>query len=484
MSQSSNQDLPNQKKANKASKENPPKITPKEAKALLWKKGILHWKLDSNQKGIYDFFKTNNKKITVISASRQLGKSFMLVNMAIEECLSKPNRVVKIIAPEVKMVKNILRPLVREILMDCPEDLKPKLRPNEHIYRFSNGSEIQMAGTDNGNAENIRGTKAHLCIVDEAGFCSDLDYIVRSILIPTTTTTKGRIILSSTPSKTNDHDFVKFWEEAELSEGFIKRVIHDNPRLTSEDIDQLAEAMGGYESVGFKREYLCELITSIDDAVIPEFNAELQGRIVKEWSRPAYYDAYASMDIGFRDLTVVLFAYYDFKHGKVIIEDELVINGKQLLTDKLAEQIAEKEAKLWVNPISLEPKTVYMRVADNNNLILLNDLQMKHNLLFLPIPKDNTDAALNNMRTMLKQERIIINPRCNTLIVHLKNAIWNKSRNSYMRSKDNGHYDAIDSLKYLCRGMHLNRNPYPANYQYGTNDDIFYDKNVNNSDKY
>jgi hypothetical protein len=471
----------NKKKPAKPTAELP--IDGRSAKAILWKKGILNsWKLDENQKTIYNFFKSNDKKITVLACSRQMGKSFMLCTMALEECLSAPNRVVKIIAPEVKMVKTILRPIMRELLMDCPEDLQPKLRPNEHIYRFANGSEIQMAGTDNGNAENIRGTKAHLCIVDEAGFCSDLDYIVKSILLPTTTTTKGRIILSSTPAKTNDHEFIKFWQKAELDSAFIKRTIFDNPRLTKEDIDQLAEAMGGYDSVGFRREYLCELITSEEDAVIPEFNNKTEADIVREWPRPPYYDAYASMDIGFKDLTVILFAYYDFKNGKLVIEDELVVNGKRLLTDQLAEDIQKTEDRLWINPMTGESKTPYLRVSDNNNLILLNDLQSKHGLTFLPIQKDNTDAAINNMRMMIKQRKIIINPRCRTLIFHLKNAIWNKSRTSFVRSQDSGHYDAIDSLKYLCRGFQPGKNPYPDNYQGSKTDDIFFEKQKNTSD--
>lgn len=457
------------------------KPTKKEAIESLWKKNTLFWKLDENQMEMYKFVQNTDKKITVIGASRQVGKSFFLCTLAIEECLKNPNRLVKMIAPEVKMVKRILRPLMREILLDCPEDMVPEYKTADYIFKFKNGSEIQIAGTDNGHAESIRGTKAHLCIIDEAGFCSDLRYIVNSILIPTTTTTQGKIILSSTPPKSNDHDFVRFWQQCEMQGSFIKKTIYDNPRLTKKDIEQLAEAVGGKDSVEFRREYLCELITSEEDAVIPEFNSNAEEDIVQTCSRPPFYDAYTAMDIGFRDLTVVLYAYYDFKNAKIVIEDETVINGKRLLTDELARLIAEKEKKLWVHPTTSEVKAPYMRISDDNNLILLNDLQIKHNLTFLPIIKDSQEAMLNHMRMIIKKRSIVINPRCHTLIQHLKYAIWNRARTSYMRSSDSGHFDAIDSLKYLCRIINFSKNPYPANYELGGKDTYFSDQNIKNS---
>lgn len=449
-------------------------LTPEQAKKLLWKKGNLTYKLDTNQVEMHKFIRNNEKKITVLGCSRQLGKSYMLCTLAIEECIKQPNRIVKFIAPSVKMIKRILRPLMQELLIDCPEEFRPEYKSIDHVYRFPNNSEIQIAGSDNGHADSIRGTKAHLCIIDEAGFCDDLEHLIKSILIPTTTTTKGKIVLSSTPPKSRDHEFMNFWDRAVIEESFIKRTIYDNPRLSEQDINDLAEAIGGINSIDFKREYLCQIITSEEDAVIPEFNDDTEKDIVKEWPRPPYYDAYGSMDIGVKDLTVVLFAYYDFKHAKLVIEDEYVINGKQLLTDKLAADVTAKEKALWVHPLTKESKSVFLRVSDNNNLILLNDLQVKHQLTFLPSAKDNNEAAINNMRMLIKNKKLIINPRCKTLISHLKNGIWNKARTSFVRSQDNGHFDAIDSLKYLCRAVNFNKNPYPANYQFDSTKDLFF----------
>jgi hypothetical protein len=417
-------------------------------------------------------FETEHK-VVVIGSSRQIGKSFAMTALAIEQCIKQPNSIVKFIAPKVKDIRRIIAPLIREITSDAPSDLRPTFKTQESVFRFPNGSEIQLAGTDNGHAESIRGNKAHLCIIDEAGFCDDLNYIVNSILIPTTTTTGGKIVMASTPPKSPDHDFMMFLRSAELEGRFLKRTIYDNPRLSREDIQRLAEALGGEKSIDFRREYLVEIITSEEDAVVPEFNKELQSKIVKEWPKPPYFDAYVSMDIGVRDMTVILFAYYDFQHAKVIIEDELVFRGNKVLTDDLAYSIKQKESELWTNKYSGETKKPALRVADNNNLILINDLQIKHDLGFLPTLKDNKDAALNNMRMLLRTEKVLINPKCKTLIMHLESAIWDKSRTKYARSADKGHFDAVDAASYLLRNINMNKNPFPANYNFSPGDVLF-----------
>lgn len=417
------------------------RIDKKKAIEALWRRGILKWKLDKNQLEMYEFSRDDRHSIVVIGSSRQLGKSFFLTTLAIEECLRQPYTIVKFIAPKVKDIKRIIAPLIREITQDAPKDLIPSYSTQDHIFKFENGSEIQLAGTDNGHAESIRGNKAHLCIIDEAGFCDDLDYIVNSILIPTTTTTNGKIIMASTPSRAPDHPFMDFMRQAQAEDRFIKKTIYDNPRLTEAQIDKIAAAIGGKDSVDFKREYLVEIIVSEDDAVVPEFTPELQKLIIGEVPRPPFFDSYLAMDIGGSDLTVVLFAYYDFRNARVVVEDEIVY-GKKMLTDQLAIDIKQKEADLWANRATGEVRPPLLRVADNNNIILLNDLSAKHNLSFTPTLKDNKEAALNNMRMLIKGQKFIIHPRCKTLISHLSGAIWNKARTSYARSVDKGHYDA------------------------------------------
>lgn len=452
-----------------------PKITPKDAIRELWTRGILQYKLHPVQKKMLASYISHNDEITVISCSRRLGKSFLLCMLAVEKCIQQPNAIVKYVCPTKKQVKDIVEDIMRILLEDCPPEMKPEFKYNDYKYIFPNGSEIKMAGTDGGHHENLRGSKCDLWIVDEAGFCDELHYVVTSILAPTADTTGGRGILASTPSRTTDHDFIEYFlRKAEIKEKLIKYVIYDNPLLSKAKIQEIIDRFPLKEKdPEFRREYLCEVINNDKLAIIPEFTQELQAEIIKEVERPPFFDAYVGMDIGFKDLTVVLFAYYDFKNACLVIEDELVQDGRTLLIEKFAYLIRQKEESLWTSPLSGEFRPPFLRVSDNNNLIMLNQLTYDHNLLFIPTAKDNKEAHLNNVRMMLANRQLIIHPRCKTLIYHLQNGSWNKSMKDFARSPDAGHYDAIDSLIYLLRNVQKSRNPYPAGYGFVTKEQYF-----------
>lgn len=454
------------------SQEHSSNLTPEEARAMLWNQGVVHWILHDGQKALYDSYTNCTDKIVVWNCSRRFGKSWALCTIAIETCLKKPNSIVKYCCAKQVDAKNIIRPLIREIIRTCPKELKPEYKVYERAYIFPNGSRIELSGLDAGRAESLRGGSAELAIIDEAGLISDLKYIIRAVILPTTTTTKGKIILASTPPKSAGHPFIEFLRKAQYQGNAITKTVYENPIIDKDEMQKIIDECGGEDSVDFRREYCCEIITDESKAVVPEFNAALKALIVQDWIKPTFYDSYVSMDLGLKDLTVVLFAYLDFRADKLVIEDEFVINGQKFNTTSLAEGIRKKEEQNFCDPFTGEMRAPYIRVSDNN-LIVINDLRVLHGLYFLPTRKDDSDAALNNLRMSISNQKVIINPRCVTLIQHLEQATWNKARNSYDRSADNGHFDAIDALKYLIRNVQFNKNPYPSGYGMGSADNRF-----------
>lgn len=439
----------------------------------LWRRAELSWKLDSVQKELYSAFYSNKHKISTWLLSRRNGKTFLLCILALEQCIKKSNSIVKFVAPTQKQIKTVVRPIFRQILQDCPEEISPEFRPSDNIYYFPNGSEIQLAGSDGGHAENLRGTDSDLFFIDEAGTCSDLDNIIKSILLPTTLITKGRGVLASTPPKESEHDFLSYIEEAQNKGSLIKKTINDNPRISEQQRLDLIEELGGIDSEETRRELFCEIIKNARTSVIPEFDEKLEKQIVKDWPKPPYFDAYESMDVGGKDWTAVLYAYYDFRANKLIIEDETVLDFQQegIHTKKLVEEINKKEKILWTNPITLEYRKPYQRVSDTDYLFI-NEIKQQSKLLFKEeewisfslAKKDNLEAAINNLRVLIASKKIIIHPRCVTLIRHLNNVKWNKNKDKFARSLDGSHYDTIAALIYLARHVDFRKNPYPPNY--------------------
>lgn len=442
----------------------------RQAREALWRASNLSWMLDSNQKVCYNIYKTSKDKINVWNLARGSGKSFLLCVIAIEECLRNPKALVKYVCARQKDATGIIRPLFRDILDNCcPDDLRPEWIKGEGAYRFPNGARLELGGVDSGKSDSLRGGSAVLAIVDEAGDrrLNDLEYIVRSILIPCVTRTKdinGKIILASTPPVSPEHPFVTFLRQAEYKGTLVTRNVYTNPRMTQQMLEDLITNCGGEDSETFRREYLCQVIRGSSNSVIPEFTLSKQERIVKEWKRPPFFDGYVSMDIGFNDLTVVLFAYYDFKENKLVFEDEFVINGEKMTTSVLADGIRSKERSLFSDKFTGEFREPYKRVSDNN-LIVIQDLYKLHNLIFQPTKKDDKNAAINNFRMLIEEERVVINPRCVTLIRHLGEAHWDNSKKKFAHSKiDGSHYDACDAACYLVRNVDFFRNPYPKNY--------------------
>jgi PBSX family phage terminase large subunit len=456
------------------------KLSRTEIRNELWRRGCLEFKMHSIQKEMFDLYENAGPRSTQVwLLSRQTGKSYCLTLIALMEAIRKPNSIIKLMTDTKIHVQMIFEPLFREILEDCPDDVRPNYIPSKFIYEFPNGSQIQMAGTDGGNAERLRGQKSSLILVDEAGSCTKLNYNVLSILLPTTTHTGGKLILASTPPEEPDHDFVQFIEQAEQENCLTKKTLFDNPLLSDFDKESIVSRFpGGRNNTQFRREYMCELIRDESRTIIPEFDESTQKEIVKDYPKPPFYTPYVSMDLGFKDFTVVLFGYYDFKADKIIIEDEIAIRGKDLKLNTFTERILEKEQSLWLNVYTNEQIKPQVRVSDID-YIVINEInrQSKGLLNFQAIKKEPGYKLplINQVRIQIQTGKIIINPRCETLIRHLRNARWKDASNKddFARSPDDGHYDAIDALLYFVKSITYNKNPYPANYA-GNGDNTFH----------
>lgn len=445
-------------------------VTKAQAVDKLWRNGILTWKLDACQLQLYNVYHNSKYRTVVWKASRRLGKSYALLIVALECALTTPGAQIKYACPTAVMAQKIIIPTMRKLLADCPNDIKPTYVKSEKCFYFGNDSIIQIEGTDEGNAEKLRGTESHLSILDEAGFMDDLDYVIKDILLPQTITTRGKLILSSTPPKKPDHPYNTFVAKAILNDSFILKTIEDAIKDTLNDpehirkrfhldvIEELKEEYGGAESNTWRREFLCQDVVLDERLVVPEFTQELERIVVTEWTAPKRIDRYVAMDIGFVDFTGILFGYLDYPNGKLVIEDEVLLNGLKTTTTSISELIKEKEMGLWCDPSTKIEHPPYLRVSDDD-LIVLNELRVQHGLYFIPTRKDDKLASIDDLRNKVRAQKIIIHPRCRNLVFQLKTATWNKKRTSFDRTEEKGHYDLVDALIYMVRNVQWQKNP-------------------------
>lgn len=427
----------------------------------------------------YDLSIENDTHMYLTADGLVTHNSYILCCWAIEICIQTPNAIIKYACPEKNQVEEIITDIIPNfILNDCPDHLKPTWHSQKKSFIFPNGSKIQIAGTNKDKGNKLRGGRAHLCIVDEAQDHNYLSYVINSVLGPTTDTTDGKIVLAGTPNPLQpQHEFHVDYIAPLASEGnLIKFDVYQSP-LYEEQGEKYIKKLeyryrhrGGLKSPEFLCEYMCEIAKDLESMVIPEFTEKIEKEIVKEIERPPYFDAYIGLDIGFSDLTGLLFCYYDFMNSAIVIEDEIVINGPSLTTEKLKELIDDKEKELYTDKYG-SFKRPFLRIADNNNLILINDLLRLHGIQFITTAKDNKEAQINHLRTLINSKRIIISPKCKHLIYQLKNAKWKTSRREFAQIKDSatgilrgGHADLVDALIYIVRNIIYTKNPYPRDY--------------------
>jgi len=423
----------------------------------FWYDGDLSFKFWPVQHRMAAVLESPGSLKKVLNCSRRTRKTTTALIKSIERALKKEYALIRYAAPTGKMLRTIIHPIMRKICEDAPPDLKPIWKPQDGLYLFpSTRAELHIAGVNNGHEDDMRGNAADLCVLDEAQLIDKLKYIVNDVMIPQLLAqdhARGELWMIITPPKTPVHECMQFVQEAKLAKCYAEFTIDDSEY--TEDVKEIfATEAGGRESVTWKREYFCQFIVDTNYSIVPEFKDEYIREYVPDEFHN-FYEKYEGMDIGVRDKTVNLFATYDFKKATLFVQDEISLEGAAMTTQLIADQIKAKEKALWPG------QTPRLRISDNNNLILLQDLGLLHGIHFAPTLKDTLEAMVNEMRLWVGRGRLIVSPRCEQLIGCLKYGVWNDRRTEWERSSVYGHFDALAALMYLLRNIDQATNPIP-----------------------
>lgn len=420
----------------------------------LWRRGQLSWKLHSGQRPICEAIRKlpPNVKEVLNLIARRWGKSYLGCTMALEDCLRTPGATVAIIAPTIKHAGNIVLPLIREILKDAPKGLIVHSK-SQFKYKFKNGSELILGGFDTA-VESFRGLKLYNIYLEESGLAdqNEYEYIISSVLLPTLLHTNGKIIHLTTLSPIPNHPLhTNTIPLTKMNGSFFSYNIYSNPLLTEDDIADLCKAMGGENSAAWKRE--CLNILSRDESIlcIPEWDEKL---FVREYPFPEKYFTWIGGDTGgVRDMSVLLWFFYDFRNNHVHVFDGLgypnTTPSKQICSEALEQE------KKWQSP--------EYRMVDASGQTLVDFNETYEYSVMLP-DKTDLDASINLIRFELGNGRLSIAPRCKLLIATLESQSFNKNRTDMERTKTLGHGDALMALVYGLRHT-CKKNPYPRLYK-------------------
>lgn len=444
----------------------------KAARHALWRKGDLSWALHSDQleaRQQIDEAEAQGERRFVFMCGRRWGKTRYFMVDAFEFCLKNPGVTIPYAALTLESAEQFVMPEARFLAEWAPPDQKVVIL--EGIIRFHNGSEIIVAGTETQLAANrLRGRPAPRAYCDEAAFNKILVYVIESALSWTLLTTDGLLFIGSSPPLSPAHAFAKKYVATAMKAGtLIRRKTSQAPHIKPAILKKLCDDMGGPESVEWRREGECELLTDEKRAVVPEYSAHRERVAVtlEEWPKPPTHRLwYFAADLGYADGSAVLGAWHDFLNGRLMVEDERILPRP---TSDVVQAASKEMEDEHVTP----GEQVVSRVADAA-LITIADMaklqpkEVEEPARWRMTAKDNLEGAVNAVRVRVKRHEVWIHPRCSTLLSHLEFAIWNERRTEFERlSEDEAgesglrHFDALAALIYLVRSVDWTRNPYP-----------------------
>lgn len=410
----------------------------------LKKKATLNFSPHPAQADIADALLT--KRRVVVRAGRRMGKSSLAINLILREAIMNPGRY-WIIAPEYTQVKSIYwRGLVDEYV---PKDLIVNRNNNELILEImtktpGKTSIIEFKGSD--REDKLRGAGLQGVVLDEYAFQKDTvwDKIVSPMLMQT----GGWALFITTPNGVANH-FKKFWDDAAAlasEEGSDWEVFHfssydyrgpDWQRM-HQDLDVERKRL---TPEYFTQEYLAEF-AKFTGQIYTMFDPN---KHIQEFEVNEDWVFYRSIDFGATDPNAVSFIGVD-RDGIHHFFDEIYMSDMR--TSELAEMIKDKSAHRYFT-------ATYADSAAKQSIIDLRE----YGIYSTPVRKNEAAketgsrqwilAGIDRVQQMLKDDKLIIHPRCKATIKEFQSYSWRKDRMGEavnMPQDTNNHI--LDEIRY------------------------------------
>lgn len=332
-------------------------------------------------------------------------------------------------------------------------------------WRFPSGAVLKFGHLEHHNdVQKYQGAAAHFWGFDEAGQLDPwaLEYLKSRARKPKGMKVPIRFRYSANPGGRGHEWLVKHFVLGAPHNGrlFIPSKAVDNPGLDVEDYLTRMEAMSDET---LKAQLIHGDWGAIDRTglVCPEWTPEIEVSCVRpDYPTPQYLTAYAGADPGGNpDLFAILWAYLDFVAGVLVVVDERWFRNPA--TDEVGEASVAAEKQHLV-PLRTEGRIdATLRFTDVDKRLVTDLARAPYHLSFQQTEKKDAEVWERQLRTAVKQGKIIVHPRCALLLKTLKYARWNDKRTDYERNDETGHADMWKALVYLFRNVQWQRNPYP-----------------------
>jgi len=341
-------------------------------------------KLDQWQQDVLD-----TKGNICLVSGRQVGKSFIISIKAAIAALSKPRQTIMIVAATERQAYLLFEKTLAFIEQNDSKAIKKgKFRPTKTRLNLRNGSTIHCLPVGL-SGYGIRGYTVNQLYVDEAAFVND---DVFTAILPMLSTTKGDLILLSTP-----HGRKGFLYEASNRTDFKQF------RISSEECERHdIEFLNTQKDMMTKKEYAQEYLGHFIDDLDQFFPDKLIKSVMKRQRQPynPEFHYYMGVDIARMGSDESTFEVVYKKKDRIYQVDNHIT--KKTLTTNTTRLIKVFKEKFNLKKIYIDSRGVGAGVLDQ----CLEDNDLKRNI----VPIDNAakdltyDSSRPKKRKLNKEE--------------------------------------------------------------------------------
>lgn len=376
-------------------------------------------------------------RVRVLFSGRRFGKTRLMLTEALQTALEKPSSQIFYLAPSRKMAKDIAWADLKEMV---PPSWLDRSMESTLTLEFRNGSRITLAGAD--FADSLRGQKAHLLLLDEFSYVTDLKMMWEASLLPMLGTTDGRVLFCSTPAGGGNFS-AELWERAKSTPGW--------ERWSFKSTD------GGWISEGFVEEAKATMDPSL---FRQEFEASIEsllGAIYPDFSRtanvlPQTYEPKEQLLLGCdfnRNPMCACIGQLQGERLAILREFVLIDSDTRQLAQEVRKAYPRQEIIAFPDPTGSRSQTSSMGLSDH---AILRQHGFKVRAPKAPWAiRDKYAAVRMFVRDAQSRRRLKIDPSATRLIRSLASLEYQPGKAVADPKSDHGHM--TDALGYLCLGI-------------------------------
>lgn len=397
-----------------------------------------------------------NSKECLIPKARQLGISEICAEEAVKLCLQQDRtHVVFISKTETDAIYFLAHKVLPKIdnLPQVEGLVWPKHKAKTQVINLSNGSIIEALAPSNLSGASM---VVDMVVFDEAGGIDlqpgvDLSKMYRNIK-PTLEKADGKVRMVGTSEAGSyfnemvresymtayeDRDRDCFFLPADADPNRTKEWFEKQKRMFPSDAD-------------FKTQYpfkINDFFAVREGLIFPLFDDEEGGQHVREFEPASYWDLYDSYDHGFRHNAVLLEVYHDRRKDILYVESELCWSGVQ--ADVIADEMVER--------INMRKRPPTLQIADSQIFAEtgtrpISEIFSRKGIYFSKSIKTSAKSGMDwstaNIAERLREGKLVIHPRCESLINEFLTWRWNAKTKGEKPVDENN--DGIDALRYVC----------------------------------